>query len=93
MSQSEIVTTCDCGCGKSAKPHELDRWLTLTQHPEQSLTTKPKLVSDLHFKSIECLNRWVIGALDIIPIMMNGAAQSAFPRGYFRSDKFPTLQF
>ena len=84
---SKTVTfRCDCGCRAKADKFNCEGWLKLRQkkYGDGEGGVEPKLENTLHFKSFECLTKWLRKANEVIPDLQN-TALGVSPRGSFSS--------
>ncbi len=77
---------CDCGCGCTGDEDESKNWFVLNQRsflPTQK-NDEPKLDREVHFATLECLQRWTDKALKAI-LGLQKAAANLDVRGAFVS--------
>ena len=74
---------CDCGCGVvSDSPNG---WFVLSQNKPARSRDDAKIKDNMHFYSIECINRWGAKAVSVIPILKK-AARNLWPRSNIGDD-------
>ncbi|HEY4518330.1 MAG TPA: hypothetical protein VJG48_01760 [Candidatus Paceibacterota bacterium] len=80
---------CDGGCG--SKSADIEGWLVLSQAGLRASNSELKLVRDLHFRSLSCLQTWVDKAYRAAPILEKRAADLDGKHGVLSDPEVPGL--